>query len=100
MKLSSLWISRSACTQHKLCLERILPIRRRRPVLFALPPIESVSDLPVAMAAVVAAVADGTLTPEEAASISAVLEAQRRAVETAQLEQRIAVLEAARGERA
>jgi hypothetical protein len=51
------------------------------------------------MTAVVAAVAGGTLTPEEAASISAVLEAQRRAVETAQLEQRIAALEAARGER-
>ncbi len=51
------------------------------------------------MAGVVAAIADGTLTPEEAASISAVLEAQRRAVETAELEQRIAVLEATRGER-
>jgi hypothetical protein len=83
----------------KLCLERILPIRRGRPVPFALPPIESVSDLPAAMAAVVAAVAEGTLTPEEAASISAILEAQRRAVETAQLEQRIALLEATRGER-
>ncbi len=30
----------------KLCLERILPIRRGRPVPFALPPIESVFDLP------------------------------------------------------
>jgi hypothetical protein len=56
-------------------------------------------DLPRAMAAMVAAVSDGTLTPEEAAAISAVLEAQRRAVETAQLEQRIAALEAAHGER-
>jgi hypothetical protein len=53
----------------------------------------------MAMAAVVAAVADGTLTPEEAASISAILEAQRRAVETAQLEQRIAALEATHGKR-
>jgi len=82
----------------RLVMERIAPLRRGRPVVFPLPPIASASDLPGAMAAVVAAVADGTLSPDEAASIAQVLEVSRRAVETTQLEARITRLEAASGE--
>jgi hypothetical protein len=37
----------------------------------------------VALAAVVAALGDGVLSPDEAAAVSAVIEAQRRAIETA-----------------
>ncbi len=44
----------------------------------------------------VAAVADGTLTPEEGQSVSAVLEVQRKAIETQELERRIAALESAK----
>jgi hypothetical protein len=37
--------------------------------------------------------ADGEITPDEAATITGVLEAKRRAIETVELEKRIAALE-------
>jgi hypothetical protein len=66
---------------------------RGREVEFELPAIETPADLVRAHAALVAAVADGTLTPTEGAQVSTLLENQRRAVETHQLEQRIRTLE-------
>ena len=53
------------------------------------------ADLAEAGAVVVREMARGTLTPEEGASVTAVLEAQRRIIETTELERRLAALEAA-----
>ena len=83
----------------KLVLERIVPLRRGRPVEVALPPIQSPADLTAATAAVVAAVGSGELTPEEGQAVGALLEAHTRALETAELERRIAALEEAHGRR-
>jgi luciferase-like monooxygenase len=47
----------------RLCLERILPPRRERPVRFRLPALQTPADAAAAMAAIAAAVADGHLTP-------------------------------------
>ena len=65
------------------------------PVQFDMPDVAGVADLSNAMGAVLKATATGVLTPEEASSISQILDARRRAIETAELEQRIADLEAA-----
>jgi len=46
-----------------------------------------------ALGTVAAAVAGGDLSPEEGQAVAAVLETQRRAIETAELEARIAALE-------
>ena len=54
----------------RLCLDRILPARRDRPVSFALPPIESAQDAAATVSAVLAAVAAGEITPAEAGEIS------------------------------
>jgi Family of unknown function (DUF5681) len=78
----------------RLVLERILPARRGRPVVFALPPVKSAGDLPHALAAVVAAVAAGNLTPEEGQAVAAMLEVQRRGIELADHERRLEALEA------
>ena len=51
--------------------------------MFALPPVKSAGDLPHALAAVVAAVAAGNLTPEEGRAVAAMLEVQRRGIELA-----------------
>ena len=83
----------------KLVLERIVPLRRGRPVEVALPPIQSPADLTAATAAVVAAVGSGELTPEEGQAVGALLEAHTRALETAELERRVAALEEAHGRR-
>ncbi len=50
----------------RLCLERILPPRKDRPVSFDLAPIESATDAKKAMSSVLAAVASGEITPSEA----------------------------------
>ena len=68
-------------TAMRLCIERLLPPCRERTVKFALPPIESVSDVSAAMRAVTAALARGNITPGEAATIAGVVEAFARAID-------------------
>jgi hypothetical protein len=78
----------------RLCLDRLLPPRKDRPITFALPPIETTDDLPKATGAIVAAVAAGELTPSEAAEISKSLDVHVRAIEATELHRRMAALEA------
>jgi hypothetical protein len=78
----------------RLVLDRILPARRGRPIVFALPPVQTAADLPHALADVAAAVATGKLTPEEGQAVAAVLEVQRRGIELADHERRLEALEA------
>ena len=59
-------------------------------------PVKNAADTVAALGAVVAAVASGELSGEEAVAVASVLEAHRKAVETLELEQRIAALEAGR----
>ena len=80
-------------TAMRLCLERILPACRERSVKFALPPIESAADIAAAMKAVTSALADGAITPGEAATIAAVVDTFVRAIETSDFEQRLQELE-------
>ena len=49
----------------KLCLERLLPPRRDRAAPFDMPPLEDAADCRAAFAAIVAATAEGELTPSE-----------------------------------
>ncbi len=77
-----------------ILLSRLWPSGKGRPVALDLPPMEQAADLPRALGAVAAAVAAGALTPDEGQAVAAVLEAQRRAIETADLEQRMADMEA------
>ena len=76
-----------------LVLSRTWPSRRGRPVTLDLPPVETPAGLVQSQAAVVAAMAAGHITPDEAASVSTVLETQRRALETHDHEHRIRELE-------
>ncbi len=76
-----------------ILLRRLWPERKGRPVQMDLPAIMTPSDIVAAIGAVSAAVAAGELTPDEGAAVAGILEAQRRAAETADLEQRIAALE-------
>src|SRR5690349_13798965 len=77
----------------EILLRRVWPERKGRPVSFELPSMQTAADLGRAIASVTRAVAEGELTPDEAQSVASVLELQRRAIETAELERRIAVLE-------
>jgi hypothetical protein len=77
----------------KIVLDRLAPPRRSRAIHFDLPPIADTAGLIAAFAALTSGVADGTLTPDEAASVATLLEAQRKAIETHELSMRIAALE-------
>jgi hypothetical protein len=80
-------------TALRLCLERIAPPRKDRPVTVELPPLDGAGGITAAMSRVLEAVAAGNLTPSEGQAMAGLIEAHRRAVETADLEARIAALE-------
>ena len=72
-----------------------MPTRKDRPVSFDMPRIGTVADSVKAAAAIATAVADGDLTPMEAAELSKVVDGYTRAVETADLNARLVRLEQA-----
>jgi hypothetical protein len=78
----------------RLCLERLVPPRKDRPVALALPPLDGTPDLPAVTAALLTAAAAGELTPGEASELAKLVETHRRAIETADIERRLSVLEA------
>ena len=67
----------------RLCLERILPARKDRPVQFELPPVNNSAG----------AVATGEITPGEAFEVSRIIEAFTETLKVNELEFRIAALE-------
>ncbi|MCC0808054.1 hypothetical protein FPV16_17865 [Methylobacterium sp. W2] len=77
----------------RMCLDRLMPARKDRPVQFDLPVIETTADLPKATQALLQAVAAGELTPSEAADISKSVDAHVRAIEATDLHERLARLE-------
>ncbi len=83
-------------TALRLCLERIAPARKDAPVNFDLPAMHSASDAAEAAQAVLQAVSEGELTPLEAASVMGLVETYRRTLETTEIEERVAKLEAAK----
>ena len=60
-----------------------------------LPPVEDATGLVAAMAALVAAMADAEITPDEARIVAAVLSEQRAAIEIEDLSERLKTLEEA-----
>jgi hypothetical protein len=77
----------------RLCLERLLPPRRDRPVTFELPKIESVNDLANASSAILEACAAGTLSPGEAVEVMGLISAHVRVLEMTEIEARLSALE-------
>jgi hypothetical protein len=83
----------------RIILDRICPARKSRPVEIDLPPIGALDDVLPAMGKVVAAMASGDLTSDEAGTIAGLLEAKRKTLETIEIERRIAALEQRAGEK-
>jgi hypothetical protein len=81
----------------RLCIERIMP-RRERSLSIDMRRIERAHDLVAAVGDVIAAAAAGELTLPEAREFLALLESQRKALETSDLAVRIEALESAAAE--
>jgi hypothetical protein len=62
------------------CLDRLLPQRRGEPINLELPKIDCVEDVATAKAAVVRAVSNGTVTPEQASHVSRLLDSYAEAI--------------------
>jgi hypothetical protein len=77
----------------RLCLERLIPPRKDRPVQFELPPVNNSADAAQAMLAIVRATANGEISPCEASEVSRVIQNFSEVLKTNELEQRIAALE-------
>lgn len=77
----------------RLCLDRIIPHAKDRPINIVLPKITDASDLPKMTGALLEAVTAGKIGPTEAAVLSKVVDAHRGALEIADLTARIEKLE-------
>ena len=81
-------------TALRLCLDRLLPALRERPIAVELPPLNSPKDAVAASAAMIAAVSAGEIAPGEAREVGRLLELHLKAVALHELEVRMAELEA------
>ncbi len=81
-------------TALRLCLDRILPPRRERPVNFTLPSLRKPTDAIDAMAAITNAVSTGEIMPSEAAELAKLVEAFVRTLEANDLDHRLRIIEA------
>ena len=82
-------------TALKLCLDRIAPPRKDRPIRIDLPQASNAQETVALSETILRQVAEGELTPLEAQPVMAMVEQYRRIMETAELEQRISELERA-----
>ena len=80
-------------TALRLCLSRILPVKRERTIELDLPALEGSQDSLRAIATVLEAVGSGTITPSEGQSLASLLETHRRTFEVEELERRLEALE-------
>ena len=62
-------------------------------ISLALPPVTTAAEVLDALGAVIEATAKGEVTPDEAATVAGILEAKRKAIETVDIERRVAALE-------
>ena len=69
-------------TALRLCLERILPPRKGRPITFELPQVTNTGDLRAAGLAILKAVSEGGISPDEAVAVASLIKAAREAIET------------------
>ena len=86
-------------TAMRLVMDRIMPPRKERLVLFTLPKLETAGDAVKATAALVEAVSVGDITPGEAGDLSKLVDGFTKAVELHEIQQRLDRLEAAQGQR-
>lgn len=77
-------------TALRLCLERILPVRKDMPLPGGL---DLGGDLAAGIDVIIRAVAGGVITPSEADALAKILEAKRKIIELSEIEERLSALE-------
>ena len=77
----------------RMCIDRICPRQRERPLSFDLPPMAAAADSVAAMGAIMQAIGDGELTPHEAAELAKVVASFAQAIVATQIDERLATVE-------
>jgi hypothetical protein len=80
-------------TAIRLCLDRLAPPVKDRPVSFHLPEIKMAEDASAASGAILQAVSNGEVTPSEAGDLVRLLDSFTTTLVATELERRIAALE-------
>jgi hypothetical protein len=80
-------------TALRMVMDRIAPSRKSRPIQIELPSIRTLGGVTDASEAILAAVANGTITPDEGQALSVIVEGRRKVIETDDLAKRISDLE-------
>ena len=77
----------------RLCMERLLPPRKERPIRVEVGPLENAKQLRDAVNAVIRAVAEGEITVREGEALSNMISAQASVLATVDFERRMDDLE-------
>ena len=77
----------------RLCMDRIAPPMKDKPVVFPLPRMHGAMDASEAAGSVLSAVSEGTLTPIEGTRVMGLIDTYRRTLELTDIEQRLQFLE-------
>ena len=78
----------------RLCMERIAPAPKDRPVSFSLPKMSNAMDASKAAGSLLTAVSEGEITPIEATRVMGLIDSYRRTLELTEIEERLQALEA------
>jgi len=78
----------------KLCLERLVPPTKERPIVVSLPKLEKAGDALRAVGHIIECVGTGEVTPNEAAVITGLLVQFQKVLEDTDIEHRLVELEA------
>ncbi|MDB4106132.1 hypothetical protein N9526_01030 [Planktomarina temperata] len=82
----------------RLCMDRIAPPMKDKPVVFTLPKMQDAMDASQAAGSVLNAVGDGNLTPIEGTRVMGLIDSYRRTLELTDIEQRLHQLETTHAE--
>ena len=77
----------------RLCMDRIAPPMKDKPVVFTLPKMQDAMDASQAAGRVLSAVSDGSLTPLEGTRVMGLIDSYRRTLELTDIDQRLQALE-------
>lgn len=80
-------------TALRLCLERLAPPVKERPIELDLPRLEGPIDLPELLSSLISAVGEGRVTPGEAERLAQLANAYSNAFELRDIEERLRILE-------
>ena len=84
----------------EILLRRLWPEPKGRVINFDIPPVlDGAHDMVTKIQALIASVAAGELSPEEANQVASLLDLERKVIEVSSLEERIQSLEKAQRER-